>query len=272
MSYDTSLVCLNFDFQMDHILQNPLHWDLSWVTWIDPYGLVGLACMLEEISRRGYNVAIDLPQSDAVQKYIARMDIDAVFSKLDTTLDQPLPTIEGPEEPEYVLELRRFTNMSSGEDLANIIFDRLFGSTRTEIVEALFEAAVELAMNAAEHSQSPIGGYMSAFTHRRGQSDEFLVLAVGDLGIGIRRSLGRAVRVRDDFEAVEKAVERHISGTGSPGRGQGLPEVVSYIGRLGGWTVVRSGTARRQLGPHFPETRTVVRFPGTFVGAWLPCG
>lgn len=272
MTYENSLVCANFDFQMRHILATPLHWDLSWADWIDPYGLVGLACMLEEISRRGHQVELILPESESVRRYMIRMGLDAVLHKADTILNEQLPVIEQFEEPDYVLELTNFIDMASGEELANIIFERLAGTARNEIVEALYEAAIELAMNAAEHSQSPIGGYMAAFTHQRGTEREFLVLAVGDLGIGIRQSLQRAVKVTNDFQAVERALERYVSGTGTPGRGQGLAEVSEYIDRLGGWTVLRSGQARRQIGPQFPQTRGVVRFPGTFVGAWLPCG
>lgn len=257
--------------QMYNILKHPTRWDLSWVTWIDPYGLVGLACMLDEIRRRGHQVSITLPTEDRVCRYLARMAFGEAVERADARLDRSLPSIVVEPRPEYVLELTRFNDMSAGENLANLIFERLVDTTRPEIVEALFEAAVELGMNAAEHAESQTGAYMAAFTHHRGEAKEFLVLAVGDTGIGIRRSLAKALQVGDDADAVERALERHISGTGSPGRGQGLPEVSDYVRRLHGWLVLRSGEARRQVGPEFSRTLRVVRFPGTFVGAWLPC-
>lgn len=167
--YSRSLVLATFDFKMGEILNgSPLEWNLSDVNQIDPYGLVGMACILSELSRRGHKVSLTLPQDEVVKRFMVRMRLTEVLEMVSASVQGVWPPASTGSQADHILELRAFHDTRSGEKLANLIFDRLEGNSRPEVATALFEAAVELSMNAAEHAKSPGDAYMAAYTHRRG--------------------------------------------------------------------------------------------------------
>lgn len=70
-------------------------------------------------------------------------------------------------------------------------------------------------------------GYIHLQRYGRTQGGSRLVIAVNDLGIGIRQSLARVNRVNPDMpdsDCIEHALQRHVTGT-REARGIGLDEV-----------------------------------------------
>ena len=95
----------------------------------------------------------------------------------------------------------------------------------------------ELAQNVIEHAEAP--GEVEITQYRHG-----LLIMVRDEGQGFAGSL----RMEDDRKALEAALVHGTSRFRDPGRGQGLKQVRSRVGRWGGTIMVISGTARIHVG------------------------
>jgi hypothetical protein len=161
---------------------------------------------------------------------------------------------------------------SHGSDrLASFIWERLEGGVDGEVVNQLFEATGELGQNVVEHAGSPVGGFIAAQRYKAGAPEERIVVAVGDVGVGIRESLRVRYGDMTDAESIRRAIQWHVSRVPDEGRGQGLPGVVDGVRGLGGTVWIRSGAASRTVTRGHAPTSEVSRLQGTIVGARLPC-
>ncbi len=85
-------------------------------------------------------------------------------------------------------------------------------------------AISELCDNALQHGRNDLGAYIAAdrITEPRYQ----LRLAVADLGIGIPEHIrSQHPEWQDDTAAIASAIERGVTGTGDPNRGNGFSEM-----------------------------------------------
>src|SRR4029077_11839200 len=136
-----------------------------------------------------------------------------------------------------------FRSIGDYEQLANLVWERLEGHVGPEVLSALYETLQEVGANVIEHSQATRGGYIAAQVYRRNTPNEFVLLAIGDCGVGIRQSLSVRYPTASDGEALGLAVSPDISASGEPGRGQGLPSTAKLVMDLLGRVVVHSGGA-----------------------------
>ncbi len=98
-----------------------------------------------------------------------------------------------------------------------------------------------------------------------------MVLAMGDLGIGVRESLSARYRPTSDRHALSLALEADVSASGEAGRGQGLTSTAELVTELGGRLVVHSGAGLIACRETNRRTHAVPHIPGTLVGARIPC-
>ncbi len=176
-----------------------------------------------------------------------------------------------------VLPITNFSTTNGAEELAYEALDRwnqgqIPGNLRSQASETFGE----LANNAAEHAQSPVGAFGIILFYQDGrspQSARHLACAVADGGLGIREALGRnpTLRRTTDSEAIELALRERNSGTGLPSRGIGLSWVTQSSPLLtvhsgGGVVVIGS----EEVPPHSREDDIV--FPGTYVSASVNFG
>jgi hypothetical protein len=246
--------------------------DLSRVTFIDAYGLVGVACYVAAAAGEGLSVKLLLPGPEEVRTYLARMHLGAVLDLYGVQVDGALPAVKELNRRDSLVELETFRDVHGSDQLAAFIWDRLVGNADGEVVTQLYEATGELGLNVVEHAGSPAGGFMAAQLYRRGQPDERAIVAVGDVGIGIRESLRELHGPLSDAEAIDRAIQRDVSGLPDPGRGQGLASVVEGVRGLGGVVRIRTGSAGRSITQGVrPATDMVSPLQGTIVGARLPC-
>jgi hypothetical protein len=246
--------------------------DLTRVTFIDAYGLVGLACYLAAADGEGRSVQLRLPVSEELRTYLARMHLRAILDRYDVRADGSLPEVRELDRRDRLIELRSFHDVHASEQLAAFIWSRLEGNANHEVVTQLYEAAGELGLNVIEHAGSPAGGFVAAQLYQRGQPGERAIVAVGDVGIGIRESLRELHGPMTDGEAIERAIQRNVSGIPDRGRGQGLTSVVEGVRDLGGTVRIRTGGASRSITRRTVEaTDTLLPMQGTIVGARLPC-
>jgi anti-sigma regulatory factor (Ser/Thr protein kinase) len=132
----------------------------------------------------------------------------------------------------------------------------------------------EVCQNIIEHS----GGNGWVGSHIA-QTDELLSaqhfnLAVGDTGIGFRRSLltsqiySTDIRLTDEI-ALEAAIMLGTSRFADPGRGHGLSGVRRSLRKLGGVLTVRSGTAQILVTPGPTGIEPIVGQLPAFQGAQI---
>jgi len=245
--------------------------DLSGLEFIDAFGLVGLAAHALEATLEDREIRLRMPRDGNAAKYLARMHVGDLLDGCGVELDRSLPTIRERDRRDRLIELQSFLDSRGGEQLANYLWGRLEGEVDPQLVTQIYEAAGELGNNVIEHAKSPAGGYMAAQCYRRGKPDEHLVVAVGDVGIGIQASLTRRYGPMSEADAIEKALKPFVSGTDDPGRGQGLPGIVEGVTGFGGVVHMRSGAAARRLTRTGASTHEVSHLRGTIVGAKVPC-
>lgn len=246
--------------------------DLTRVTFIDAYGLVGLACCIAVAAGEGHTVQLRLPVSDELQTYLARMHLGELIDRYDVESYGNLPEVRELDRRDSLIELQSFHDVHGSDRLAAFIWDRLVGRADNEVVTQLYEATGELGLNVVEHAWSPAGGFVAAQRYQRGQPGERAIVAVGDVGVGIRESLRELHGPMTDGEAIDRAIQRDVSRFPDPGRGQGLASVAEGVRALGGTVRIRTGGASRVLSRSVREARdTLLPLQGTIVGARLPC-
>jgi hypothetical protein len=141
---------------------------------------------------------------------------------------------------------------------------------------ALTAALGELGGNACSHGKNEHGAF--ALAQRFGSSR--VVLAVGDLGVGIPVHLGEALRAREgeaQASLVAKALERGVSGAAAVDgevRGNGLPSTIEKLrgqsmptAEFGVW----SGTGRVgiRMRPQPYVRRRINDVSSHTVGTWI---
>ena len=245
--------------------------DLSRVGFVDAYALTGLACFIASAARDGLSVKLVLPEHPDVRSWLSRMHLGAVIDTFEVHVGGGLPRVAERDRRDALIELQRFGDSHGSERLAAFIWDRLEGGADGEVVNQLFEATGELGQNVVEHAGSSVGGFVAAQRYRAGAPEERIVVAVGDVGVGIRESLRLRYGEMTDGEAITHAIRWNVSRVPDAGRGQGLPRVVDGVRGLDGVVWIRSGAASRTITRRGAATIHVSRLQGTIVGARLPC-
>jgi len=253
--------------------------DLRGVTFIDPYGMVGLLeigelCMLEDIKK-----IVLLPRSGEVLRYLERMDFFSP-AKRYFTLDPMQPVASGRGgETDVLLEITPIersndihTIVSRVEERAqSILVKHLRYDDRT--INGFIVALSEICQNIVEHSGNK--GFVGIQKYRFPNLGKNIVkIAVMDAGIGFRRSLAARFTLRGDLEAIEKALLHGASRHEDEGRGHGLAAVRRFVTQWQGRLSIRSGTARLSIIPKWARGKeremNLVNFPGSQINIILP--
>src|SRR4030065_56872 len=99
-------------------------------------------------------------------------------------------------------------------------------------------------------------------------------IAVMDLGIGFRKSLSERFSIKDDIEAIEKALLYGVSRYADEGRGHGLAAVRRFVNQWNGKLSPRSDTARCSSIPESAwgneKELNLAHFPGSQINILLP--
>jgi sensor histidine kinase regulating citrate/malate metabolism len=99
-------------------------------------------------------------------------------------------------------------------------------------------------------------------------------IAVMDIGVGFKKSLSERFSLKNDFEAIEKALLHGASRYADEGRGHGLAAVRRFVNQWNGKISIRSGTAKLSIIPDWSwgkskETK-LSYFPGSQINIMLP--
>ncbi len=238
--------------------RGPLELDLSRASFFDPYGMCALVLFLNHLPPEALPVHLSLqnfPQavsseneySNGAVSYLTRMGFwEEVHQKLDARPEQV------PIRPARLIDrsvLLDITIMRSHDAISvmlrktgDILENLGFAITsRGHVLEVLSE----LCSNVLLHAQTEFGGVAAMQTYKGKTGERYLVMSIGDAGIGVRRSLAAnmalADRLEGDAQALGVAVQPGASRFASGGHGGGLPRVLEIARRYSGRVAFRSG-------------------------------
>lgn len=179
-------------------------------------------------------------------------------------------------DPQLILSLTRFSQEGEVEELADHALGALnrAGLGAANLHPLVSEVFAELALNAVQHAESPIGAFGLIQFYEFQQGRRF-VCAVADGGIGIRASLERNPDLRDevpyDWVAIPLALRERVSGTGVATRGIGLYGVAEDMRKSGRQLIIHSGIGIVETNEEMESKANRTRlFPGTLAYVSIP--
>jgi anti-sigma regulatory factor (Ser/Thr protein kinase) len=255
--------------------------DLRDVSFIDPYGMVGLLeigelCVLEDVRK-----TIVLPKSDEVCRYLDRMDFftfaKRYFSLEDTSYDTG--KYQRSSDSDVLLEITPIEKTNDIHFIVGKVRDRAQAILATHLryderaINGFIVALSEICQNIIEHSENK--GFVGIQKYRYQSLGRNVVkIAVMDVGVGFRKSLANRFKLQNDFEAIDKALLHGASRYEDEGRGHGLAGVRKFVTQWQGRLSIRSGTARLSIIPQWArgrdQERNLTFFPGSQINILLP--
>lgn len=257
--------------------------DARRVTWVSPYGLIGLLALGRVAGERtGRRPLIEAPEDPEVRSYWQRMEF---WSNAREIYEVPSVAARPHGESDALLEI---TTIRSHEDVHHVvehvreraaaILQRRLRYPKPSVIQFSVMLS-EVCQNILEHAESD--GWVCAQTYywKKRLGRDVLVLAVMDVGIGFEGSLAaeHARRFGDRWSpatALEAAFLNGESRFRDPGRGQGLQAIRRQVTKWNGEVRIRSGDAMIARVPEWddisPLRTGLDEFPGAQVLIVLP--
>ena len=262
--------------------------DLGDVTFIDPYGMVGILELGYYLKSLGKEVILRVPRSEEVPKYLERMDFFRFRSGLFVLNPPYLDFTEKYHRSfasDVLLEITRIEKSDDIHFIVDRVRDRAGSVLEAHLhyderaIHHFIVALSEVCQNILEHSQNV--GYVGIqkYFYAKSLAKNVVKIAVMDLGIGIKNSLSHRFssvygEKWSDLLAIERALLHGASRYEEVGRGHGLTEVRKFVQKWDGKISIRSGTAKFSLLPSWEKGLRrhsgVAFFPGTQVSLVLP--
>ena len=279
---DESLNAVTTDYlfeKVDTLLKEngsfPIEIDLQKVNFVDPYGLVSLCLVGRHLKSKCGELNMVLPNNFDCQGYLYATNFIPLIESF-MQVKNKLPGVEAVQHlaEDVVLEL---TKIEKKDKEPNNDINKILGRLRTILQSQLnfdeqetanFSNLIsELCHNIKDHSEDE--GFVAVQRYQRKiDGKRYVVIGVGDLGIGIRSSLGKRYDVSgwSHIEAIAQALKKEVSAI--PDRGFGLYMVSKITQDYRGALHIRSGDARLYL-RYAPRGERTVLFPGTQVSISL---
>lgn len=256
--------------------------DLCTITFIDPYGMVGLLELGELFTSKGIRKTISLPKSEEVLKYLERMDFFQ-FAGRYFILEPLKPRIsEKYLRSSYSDVLLEITPIEKSDDI-HFIVGKVKERSHAILTKHLnydehainnfIVALSEVCQNIIEHSEYK--GFVGIQKyHFQNLNKNVVKIAVMDIGIGFRKSLSERFAFKNDLEAIEKGLLHGASRFADKGRGHGLSAVRRFVKKWNGKISIRSGTAKLSIIPEWARGKAkenkLTYLPGAQINIMLP--
>jgi anti-sigma regulatory factor (Ser/Thr protein kinase) len=256
--------------------------DLRHISFIDPYGMVGLLEMGELFKSKDIQKTIYLSESEEVIKYLERMDFFKYAANYFTIEPPELKIPDKYSRSFFSDVLLEITPIEKSDDIHFIV-----GKVRNRANEILkrhlhyderaingfIVALSEVCQNIIEHSDNT--GFVGIQKYHFNNINKNVVkIAVMDIGIGFRNSLKTRFDIKDDIDAIGKALLHGASRYADTGRGHGLASVRRFINQWDGKISIRSGNASLSINPKWAwgneKEQNLTHFPGAQINILLP--
>ncbi len=240
------------------VFENGITFDLGDLTFVTPWGVVGLCAVLTEMKGRGLAFEVVEPRNSDVLCYLKRVRFDE-FAKELGILDSHFKLVAGVSLQEHpamdrLIELTRLNTRPDFQaregQLADILQRIGMGEDQAYLAVAVIAEVVD---NIFVHNfgRWPFvhipGGLVMA--QKFGKVNT-IKIAVGDLGVGIRKTLTDIEKyksITSDEEAIRKALEPDVTSRPQQRGGNGLPFILKEIqGDFRGQLDIRSGDCHIQ--------------------------
>ena len=256
--------------------------ELQALSFIDPYGMVGLLEMGRVFQTASNRKTLYLPKSEDVLKYLERMDFfrfAAKYFRLEPTKPQISEKYWRSSYSDVLLEITRIEESDDIHFIVGKVKERAQAILTRHLqyderaINGFIVALSEVCQNILEHSQHT--GFVGIQKYRfQGMGKNVVKIAVMDTGIGFRKSLSERFSLKSDFDSIEKALLHGASRYADEGRGQGLAAVRRFVNQWNGKLSIRSGTAKLSLRPEWAwgkeRVSKLTHFPGAQVNILLP--
>jgi hypothetical protein len=216
------------DLPLDRDLAEPIVVDASDLIDCHPMFALRLRLFLDWHRAAGNVVTALMPRDPDVAQHLADIGVGA---------DLPESIISGLPEPaatsRALVPIRQLRTYLDVEDVSDRAMTMLHQQAIAFAVwgEPVHMAVSELCDNALQHGRNRLGAYVAA--DRVGEEIGTFRLAIADLGIGIPEHIReRYPEWQDDTSAIVRALQRGVTGTGDPHRGNGFSEVVEDVNRV----------------------------------------
>jgi anti-sigma regulatory factor (Ser/Thr protein kinase) len=266
-------------------LTDKVLFDARGAQWASPYAFVTLLAAAQAVlDARGPKPLFTAPEDPSVAGYWAKAGFFAEAAEL-FEIHGKVPRVRKDEESDMLLPV---TPIRASEDVHAVV-DRIHQKAAAMLTKELglesratmgFATSLsEACQNVVEHAGATGWVAVHAYSYRKRLGKRVVVIAVGDAGVGFRRSLEatQAKRIGDrwgDGAALECALIQGISRFRDPGRGQGLQGIKRYLQRWEGKVSIRSGTAKLAIVPAWddeaPLQEKLASFPGAQVQITIP--
>lgn len=268
--------------QVLHRLKKSSEIDLQEVSFIDPYGMVGLLEIGEIYKPKDNRKLLHLPESEEVLRYLERMNFFKIAPRYFTFEPSKPQLSEKYLRSSYSDVLLEITPIEKSDDIhfivgkvkdrANAILTRHLQYDERAI-NGFIVSLSEVCQNIIEHSETK--GFVGIQKyHFQNMGKNVVKIAVMDTGIGFRKSLSERFSLKSDFDSIEKALLHGASRYADEGRGQGLAAVRRFVNQWNGKLSIRSGTAKLSIIPEWAwgkeRVSKLTHFPGAQVNILLP--
>jgi len=259
--------------------------DARHLSWVDPYGMLGLLALGAVAAREGERPILQLAEGSDVVSYLARMGFleqAAAFYEINGA-HRRSRAVDG--ESDVLLEI---TPIRSHTDIHEVV-DRVHVRAQAILTRQLayppnesFQFAVilaEVCQNIVDHAGADGWVAVQRYSRTRRLNRPVVRIGVVDLGIGFKESLAstHAARFGDrwnDATALEAAFIHGLTRFHDPGRGQGIQQIRRRVAKWNAKFSIRSGTARIADIPDWddapPLEEGLPYFPGSQIFIELP--
>jgi len=256
--------------------------DLKEVTFVDPYGMVGLLELGEFSLLQGVQKKIFLPMSEDVLQYLKRMDFFQLAEKyfvLEPFVPQMPEKYSRSQDSDVLLEITPIEKSDDIHFIVGRVSDRAHAILATHLhydenaINGFIVALSEVCQNIIEHSEN-IGIVGIQKYHFQKLNKNIVKIAVMDTGRGFRKSLSERFSLKNDLDAIEKGLLHGASRFADKGRGHGLSSVRRFVKQWDGKLSIRSGTAKLSIIPQWSRGKArehnLSFFPGAQIHIMLP--
>jgi len=243
--------------------------DLTGASFIDPYALVLLVLSLRQRENSGIPFHVRWPRRSDVQGWMRAMGF---FEEIN---DPKLAARRKGSSKSNALQPITHILEEEGISLLVGMFEKrlrkrypLTNQSRNSLVKLMFE----LFQNIPQHSNAT--GEITDSHGLAAMQDyaDSIFLAVGDMGIGLRKSLATrpGFAKLSDASALNKIVYEGMSRFVDPGRGGELRQIARLIRKWDGLLVIRSEEALLHMDVERGEIYDVPYLPGVQIGLRIP--